>query len=311
MAQDGLKPTPFTQDSLKPSNGFLLQSSSVTPTGDGENDFVTLRGQGLRDFECVPKSYTHNIPVTPIFTTTNSIALDPSTNDINFELNDIQPTLLEEDLRAIDEDSITTGVSQTEALTADRVTLDDVYRGIKSTWYDTVGTEDADGFNRFQTSYRQFNPLSSDGVYVINGDYRYSIGNNDVTLTDTRTTIGQTTPSSVTQTDSIRVIKPEVNATPAIQDRFITFRMSSPGEDNWPPGNDQRGYMKFYTSTLSDLIAAQTLVSINLGLNYRISCSKYRSFQHFLLSYNHFLRLPWALTVIPHCKNPLEGFKLS
>ena len=38
--------------------------------------------------------------------------------------------------------------------------------------------------------------------------------------------------------------------------------MSSPGEDNWPPGNDQRGYMKFYTSsTLSDLIAAQTLVS--------------------------------------------------
>ena len=261
VAQDGLKPTPFTQDSLKPSNGFLLQSSSVTPTGDGENDFVTLRGQGLRDFECVPKSYTHNIPVTPIFTTTNSIALDPSTNDINFELNDIQPTLLEEDLRAIDEDSITTGVSQTEALTADRVTLDDVYRGIKSTWYDTVGTEDADGFNRFQTSYRQFNPLSSDGVYVINGDYRYSIGNNDVTLTDTRTTIGQTTPSSVTQTDSIRVIKPEVNATPAIRDRFITFRMSSPGEDNWPPGNDQRGYMKFYTGTLSDLIAAQTLVS--------------------------------------------------
>ena len=84
VAQDGLKPTPFTQDSLKPSNGFLLQSSSVTPTGDGENDFVTLRGQGLRDFECVPKSYTHNIPVTPIFTTTNSIALDPSTNDISF-----------------------------------------------------------------------------------------------------------------------------------------------------------------------------------------------------------------------------------
>ena len=166
VAQDGLKPTPFTQDSLKPSNGFLLQSSSVTPTGDGENDFVTLRGQGLRDFECVPKSYTHNIPVTPIFTTTNSIALDPSTNDINFELNDIQPTLLEEDLRAIDEDSITTGVSQTEALTADRVTLDDVYRGIKSTWYDTVGTEDADGFNRFQTSYRQFNPLSSEGYSI-------------------------------------------------------------------------------------------------------------------------------------------------
>ena len=43
----------------------------------------------------------------------------------------------------------------------------------------------------FKLHTGQFNPLSSDGVYVINGDYRYSIGNNNVTLTDTRTTIGK------------------------------------------------------------------------------------------------------------------------
>ena len=189
-------PVSHTNNTAAPSSGLLLISSTATPVSQDPADFVTLGFPGPGNFVTGMKTYTHNLPFSPLPSSQNSIVLDSGDFSISFGADEIQPDLSVSDNIIAESDVVVTGVSQSAALTADRTTLDDVYRGIKAQWYDQNGTPDASGYNPFQSAFRDYTPLT-DSVYTINGDLTFSSGANNATLGIDTTNIGQATAAPI------------------------------------------------------------------------------------------------------------------
>ena len=250
-------PTSYSNNSGVPSNGLLLISSTATPVSEQSADFVKLNFPGPGDFATGMKTYTHNLPFSPLPSSQNSIVLDSSDFSVSFGADEIQPDLSVSDNIVAESDVVVGGVSRTAALTADRTTLDDVYRAIKAQWYDQVGTPDASGYNPFQSAFRDYTPLT-DEIYTINGDLTFSSGANNVTLGNDTTNIGQATAAPIAIGTHINTISLDLFPTPEHLNTIFPFNEHTAGTTSFPPEVDLRGYLKFYNDSISNITTADT-----------------------------------------------------
>ena len=250
-------PASHTNNTAVPSNGLLLVSSTATPQGQGATDFVKLNFQGPGDFVTGMKTYTHNLPFSPLPSSENSIVLDSSDFSISFGADEIQPDLSVSDDILGEADVVVSGVSQSAALTANRTTLDDVYRGIKAQWYDQVGTPDASGYNPFQSAFRDYTPLT-DEIYSVNGDLSFTSGANNAVLGTDTTSIGQATAASIGIGTHINTLRLELFPTPERLNDVISFNEHTAGTEFFPPEVDLRGYIKFYDDSIANITAADS-----------------------------------------------------
>ena len=253
-------PINLPNNSNIPSNGLLMISDTATPISQLEADFVTLNFPGPGDFVTGMKTYTHNLPFSPLPSSQNSIVLDSSDFDVSFGADEIQPNLSVSDNIIGETDVVVAGVSQSAALTADRTTLDDVYRGIKAQWYDQEGTPDASGYNPFQSAFRDYTPLT-DEIYTINGDLSFTSGVNNAVLATDNTSIGQATAASISVGTHINTLSLDLFPTPERLATVLPFDEHIAGTAAFPPEVDLRGYIKFYDDSLTNLISSNTLVT--------------------------------------------------